>query len=84
MASKEHKVVRRAQALSQLSMLSQLLAEHLNVQVPDVQVTNRDAELAEIQRIENINSLLEKLLQAEQTEPEKVATKKPVKHGAGK
>jgi C4-type Zn-finger protein len=65
-------------------MLSKLLAEHLNVQIPDMQVTNRDAELAEIQRIENINGLLEKLLQAEQPEPEKVAAKKSVKHGAGK
>ena len=68
MASKEHKIVRRAQAMSELSRLSSLLAEHLNVEVPDVQVTNRDNELAEIQRIENINGLLTAILQASDVE----------------
>jgi hypothetical protein len=64
MASKEHKIVRRAQALTELSRLSGLLAEHLSVEVPDMQVTNRDSELAEIQRIENVNALLSHVLQA--------------------
>lgn len=64
MASKESKIVRRAHALSELSRLSGLLAEHLDIEVPDVQVTNRDNELAEIQRIENINSLLDQILRA--------------------
>jgi|SRR5688572_2677399 len=68
MASKEHKIIRRAQALSELSRLSGLLAEHLDIEVPDVQVTNRDSELAEIQRIENINGLLTKILEASDVE----------------
>lgn len=68
MASKEHKIVRRAQVLSELSRLSGLLAEHLAIEVPDVQVTNRDNELAEIQRIENINELLTKVLEASDVE----------------
>ena len=70
MASRDHKIVRRAQVLSELSRLSALLAEHLNIEVPDVQITNRDNELAEIQRIENINALLDKVLQASDVETE--------------
>lgn len=64
MASKEHKIVRKAQALSELARLSGLLADHLDIQVPDVQITNRDSELAEIQRIESVNTLLAQVLQA--------------------
>lgn len=64
MASKENKIIRRASALSELSRLSGLLAEHLDIEVPDVQVTNKDSELAEIQRLENVNSLLAKVLDA--------------------
>jgi hypothetical protein len=71
MASKESKIVRRAHALSELSRLSGLLAEHLDIEVPDVQVTSRDNELAEIQRIENINSLLQQILQASNVETER-------------
>lgn len=63
MASKEHKIIRRATVLSELSRLSGLLADHLGIEVPDVQVTNRDSELAEIQRIENVNTLLSRVLQ---------------------
>jgi C4-type Zn-finger protein len=72
MASRDHKIVRRAQAMSELSRLSGLLAEHLDIELPDVEVTNRDGELAEIQRIENINGLLTRVLQASdvETEPE--------------
>jgi ABC-type xylose transport system substrate-binding protein len=90
MASREHKIVQRAEAMSQLGFLSQLLAEQLNIQIPDVQVTNRDAELAEIQRIENINQLLTQVLEAHKpiesdkaelaTETEKKPTKS-MKHG---
>lgn len=68
MASKEHKIVRRAQALSEITRLSGLLAEHLNIEVPNVHVMNRDNELAEIQRIENINTLLSQILQASNVE----------------
>ena len=64
MASKEHKIVHRAQVMAELGRLSGLLADHLDIEVPDVQVTNRDPELAEIQRIENINVLLTKVLEA--------------------
>lgn len=68
MASKEHKIIRRASALSELSRLSGLLAEHLDIEVPDVQVTHKDGELAEIQRIENINALLTQVLKASDVE----------------
>lgn len=88
MASKEHKIVRRAQVLAELSRLSGLIAERYNLEVSDARITNRDNELAEIQRLENVNGLLSSLLQADQSaclvEAEKAATKKPVKHGAGK
>jgi hypothetical protein len=63
-ASKENKIIRRAQALNELSRLSQLLADNLKVEVPDVRVTNRDADLGEIQRIESINELLAKVLES--------------------
>jgi hypothetical protein len=84
MASKDHKIVRRAEALNELSRLSGLLAGRLNVASPDVQSFNRDSELAEIQRIEGINGLLSKLLEASQQDADKAAAKKPVKHGTGK
>lgn len=75
MASKEHKIVKRAQVMAELVRLSGLLAEHLDIEVPDIQVTHRDPELAEIQRIENINTLLTAVLQASdvETEPESLA-----------
>lgn len=68
MASKENKIIRRAQSLSELSRLSGLLAEHLEIEVPDVQITNRDPELAEIQRLDSINALLTQVLQASDVE----------------
>ena len=71
MASKEHKIVRRAEAMSQLGFLSKLLAERFNLEAVDVNVTNRDPELAEIQRIENLNALLREILEAgESNKPE--------------
>jgi hypothetical protein len=87
MASKEHKIVRRAQALNELSRLSSLLAERFNIEPVDAQPTGRDSELAEIQRIENINGLLSSILQVSEAksvlEPEKkMLTPKPVKYGA--
>ncbi len=84
MASREHKIVRRAEAMTQLGFLSSLLAEHLKVSLPDVAATHRDPELAEIQRIENINALLEKAVEAVSVETEKKPITKPVKHGANK
>lgn len=90
MASREHKIVRRAEALAELSRLSGLIAERYDLQVMDAQISNRDAELAEIQRLENVNGLLGQLLQvqavkADESETtERPATKRAVKHGAGK
>lgn len=83
MAGRDHKIVRRAQALTELGRLSESLAERFNIQPPHTQVTNKDPELAEIQRIEGINELLNRVLEAPQpiaVEAEKV--RKPVKHGA--
>lgn len=80
MASREHKIVRRADAMNQLGLLSTLLAERFNIEPVNTQVTNKDPELAEIQRIENINGLLAQLVEAGKTEPEPV--KKPVKKHA--
>lgn len=75
MASKSHKIIRRASALNELARLSGLLAEHLDIEMPDVQITNKDSELAEIQRIESINGLLTKVLEASdiETAPETFA-----------
>jgi hypothetical protein len=86
MASKEHKIVRRAQALAELSRLSGLLAGRFSIGAPNVRTTNRDGELAEIQRVESINGLLNQVLQSTtQSEmADKAVTKKPVKHGATK
>jgi hypothetical protein len=80
MASKEHKIVRRAQALAELSRLSGLLAGRFGIGAPNVRTTNHDGELAEIQRIEGINGLLNQVLQVNEVE----RTRKPVKHGATK
>lgn len=85
MASREHKIVRRAEAMARLGFLSKLLAEHLKVEVIDIATTNRDNELAEIQRIENINGLLTQLLEAVNTTQVDDSAKKPAvksKHGA--
>lgn len=89
MASRDHKIVRRAEAMGELSRLSGLLAERLNIEAPDTQATNRDSELAEIQRIENINKLLARLLEVSkaesESEPESEPVKKPAKkHGTSR
>lgn len=84
MASKENKIVRRAQAMAQLSFLSKLLAEQLSIQVPDVQVTNRDNELAEIQRVESINELLTQVVDATKPAEPEAEKKSTKKHGANK
>ena len=65
MASKGNKIVRRAQALSDLSRLSALLAGKFSLELPDAPVTSKDKELAEIQRIETINQMLEHVLQVD-------------------
>lgn len=83
MASRDHKIVRRAQALTELGRLSESLAERFNIQSPHTQVTNKDLELAEIQRLEGINELLSRVLETDPVEPEKPEkSKKSVKHGA--
>lgn len=64
MASTEAKAKRRAEGLNSLNRLSELLAEHLGIEVPDVRTTHRDPEFAQIMQIEAINSLLEKVLVA--------------------
>jgi hypothetical protein len=57
-----------------------LLAGRFNVECPNMRTANHDGELAEIQRIEGINGLLNQVLQANEVE----RTRKPVKHGATK
>jgi hypothetical protein len=84
MASKEHKIVRKAQALSELARLSGQLAERLGVEVTEAQVNNRDSQLAEIQRIESINDLLSKVLETEVQAAEPPAKKQSKQHGANK
>lgn len=81
MASKEHKIVRRAEAMAQLVQLSGQLAEQFNVEPVQVNATNWDAELAEIQRIESLNELLRKVLDADKSDAAELtieAAKKPV------
>jgi hypothetical protein len=72
MASHEVKIVRRALALDELNRLSQLLADNLGFEMPDVRITHRDPQLKEIQRIEAINELLKRVLETSgvETEPE--------------
>lgn len=69
MASNAAKVKRRAVALNELARLSALIAEHLEVEVPDVRPANRDPEMAQIERIESINDLLGKVLTASGIDP---------------
>lgn len=80
MASKEHKIVRRAQALAELARLSNLLAERFSIEMTNTQLNNKDSELAEIQRLESINAMLDQVLHASPSEAEK--PKRSVKHGA--
>jgi hypothetical protein len=88
-ASKESKIIRKAQALSELTRLSTLLAEQLNIDVPETQVTSKDAELAEIQRLESVNALLVNALEATkpiaetgETSDEPKKSVRSLKHGA--
>lgn len=64
MASTEAKAKRRAEALNKLSRLSELLADNLNVEVPNIRPSHADPELARILQVEAINGLLEKVLEA--------------------
>lgn len=82
MASKDHKIVRRAQAMTEMARLSGLLAEKLGIEAPVINAANRDAELAEIQRIEGINGLLNKVLEAENPDAPVKPAAKSTKHGA--
>jgi hypothetical protein len=58
MASSEAKVKRRALALNELQRLSDLLADNLEIEMPDLRAKHRDPQLEEIQRIEAVNQLL--------------------------
>ena len=63
MATVEKKAQRRQVALNELKRLSELIAEQLNVEVPDVSLrSNNDPELAQITQIEAINALLSNIL----------------------
>ena len=64
MATQEAKAVRRAIALNELDRLSGLLAEAFKIELPNLRPTHRDADLQRIQRIEAINELLVKVLEA--------------------
>lgn len=64
MASHEVKVRRRALALDELSRLSDLLADRLEIEVPNVRAQHRDPELQNIERIEAVNELLTKVLES--------------------
>jgi hypothetical protein len=64
MASTEAKARRKAVALADLDRLSGLLGEHLDIEVPNVRSTHRDPELQSIQRVESVNALLAKVLDA--------------------
>lgn len=63
MASNAAKAKRRAEALDELKRLSALLAQHLEITAPEMAVNNHvDPELGQIQRIENVNTLLRAVL----------------------
>lgn len=64
MATQAAKTKRRAEALANLARLSELLADNLDIEVPDVKPTHRDPELAQILQLEVINDLLSKILSA--------------------
>jgi hypothetical protein len=64
MASKEAKARRRAEALNELDRLSALVADKMGVDVPNLRPTNRDPELAQIERVEAVNGLLSGVLTA--------------------
>lgn len=78
MASRDSKIVRRAQAMTELARLSGLLAEYLNIEAPVIEAANRDAELAEIQRIENINGMLMKMMEAAESDARPIGSIRPL------
>lgn len=84
MASKEHKIVRRAQAMSELARLSQLLSERFSITVASISTSHRDAELAETERIEGVNRLLAQVLEAGSVDEPEVMKKSTKKHGTVK
>ena len=71
MASHEVKVKRRALALDELHRLSNLLADRLEIEVPNIRAAHRDPELQNIQRIEAVNELLAKVLESHGLESER-------------
>lgn len=78
MASNAAKARRRAEALNELNRLSGMVAEHVGIEVPDIQPTNnRDPELAQIQQVEAINGLLRDVLKAGGVEVEQASESEP-------
>lgn len=70
MASNAAKAKRRALALNRLDDLAVQTAEHFSVEVPDLRVTNRDPELAQIQQVEATADLLASILKSQGVEVE--------------
>ena len=68
MASTAAKAKRRAMALNRLDDLAVQTADHFGVEVPDLRVTNRDPELAQIQQVEATCDLLERILTSQGVE----------------
>lgn len=79
MASNAAKARRRALALHRMDDLAVQTADHFGVEVPDLRVTNRDPELAQIQQVEATADLLESILKSQgveiaKAEPDEVQT----------
>ena len=64
MATPAAKSRRRAEALNRLDDLAVQVAEVFKAEVPDLRLTNRDPELAQIQQMEATADLLESILKA--------------------
>lgn len=64
MATPAAKSRRRAEALNRLDDLAVQVAERFKVEVPDLRLTNRDPELAQIQQMEATGDLLDAILKA--------------------
>lgn len=62
MASVEAKARRKAEGLNELERLSNLLGEHLDIEMPNIRVTDRDPEFQGILRVEAINQVLARVL----------------------
>lgn len=70
MATPAAKAKRRAEALNRLDDLAVQIGDRLGVEVPNLQLTHRDPELAQIQQMEATADLLDSILKATAKEPE--------------